>query len=355
MRLPPLHRDREAVARGHDAAGPHHQAAGRPEPVRAEHVQAEDRLDLGLIERSCRDHSGGPALLAGRHAFFGRLEHEYDRSGQMRFHRAQNGRRAEEHRRVRVVPARVHHADLLAFVLSGTVDLNGRSTCSVTGSASMSARNATTGPGRPPRRTPTTPLIATPVRTSSPSRRQFRRDDAGRAHFAVAELGMLVQVTPPRDHLRIHVRRPPIDLLVDSGRRDDCLGPHRRGEREHDRHRENRAANDGEHARILARARPSAPGGTGTRQVRAHAARSSSVRKPRTTAFHCSGESSRWGGTSARRRRPLQSRADARGSRSGAGLPPPAMRGRVGPVRQRFVFGSVGATSTSQARRYGSA
>ena len=51
-----------------------------------------------------------------------------------------------------------------------TVDLNGRSTCSVTGSASMSARSATTGPGRAPRRTPTTPVRPTPVRTSRPSR-----------------------------------------------------------------------------------------------------------------------------------------------------------------------------------------
>src|SRR5512143_1647625 len=33
----------------------------------------------------------------------------------------------------------------------------------------MSARTATTGPGWPPRRTATTPVLATPVRTSKPS------------------------------------------------------------------------------------------------------------------------------------------------------------------------------------------
>ena len=38
-----------------------------------------------------------------------------------------------------------------------TVDLNGTSTSSVTGSASMSARSATVGPGLPPLRIPTTP------------------------------------------------------------------------------------------------------------------------------------------------------------------------------------------------------
>ena len=53
-----------------------------------------------------------------------------------------------------------------------TLDLNGRSTCSVTGSASMSARSATTPPGFPPRSTPTTPVFATPSRTSSPSDRR---------------------------------------------------------------------------------------------------------------------------------------------------------------------------------------
>ena len=54
-----------------------------------------------------------------------------------------------------------------------TVDLNGRSTCSVTGSASMSARSATTRPGLPPRSTPTTPVFATPSRTSMPSDRRW--------------------------------------------------------------------------------------------------------------------------------------------------------------------------------------
>ncbi len=50
-----------------------------------------------------------------------------------------------------------------------TADLNGTSTCSFTGSASMSARSAITGPGLPPFSTPTTPVCATPVFTSSPS------------------------------------------------------------------------------------------------------------------------------------------------------------------------------------------
>ena len=55
-----------------------------------------------------------------------------------------------------------------------TLLANGRSTSSATGSASMSARKATTGPGSAPFSSPTTPVWATPVRTSSkPSARRW--------------------------------------------------------------------------------------------------------------------------------------------------------------------------------------
>ncbi len=46
------------------------------------------------------------------------------------------------------------------------LEAKGRSTRSSTGSASMSARSATTGPGLPPLRMPTTPVSPTPVVTS---------------------------------------------------------------------------------------------------------------------------------------------------------------------------------------------
>ncbi len=45
-------------------------------------------------------------------------------------------------------------------------EAKGSPVSSVTGSASMSDRSATTGPGLPPTRSPTTPVFATPVRTS---------------------------------------------------------------------------------------------------------------------------------------------------------------------------------------------
>ena len=60
------------------------------------------------------------------------------------------------------------------FQVVRTFEANGTSTrSSVTGSASMSARSATTGPGSAPLSRPTTPVWATPVRTSSkPSARR---------------------------------------------------------------------------------------------------------------------------------------------------------------------------------------
>ena len=53
------------------------------------------------------------------------------------------------------------------FQMVRTLEANGTSTSSLTGSASMSARRATTLPGSLPFSTPITPVCATPVRTSS--------------------------------------------------------------------------------------------------------------------------------------------------------------------------------------------
>ncbi len=64
----------------------------------------------------------------------------------------------------------------------------------------MSARSATTGPGSAPLSRPTTPVWATPVRTSSKTQRaQVLGHDAGGAELAVAQFGVLVEVAPPGD------------------------------------------------------------------------------------------------------------------------------------------------------------
>ena len=132
-------------------------------------VQAEDRLRHRVLERALGDHHLRAALLALGRQLLGRLEDELDRAAQLR----RAGRRAPRPRPSGwrrgqswpqacmtptdlAVPLRLHlrgerHVDLLGS----------------TGSASMSARSATTGPGSAPFSRPTTPVWATPVRTSS--------------------------------------------------------------------------------------------------------------------------------------------------------------------------------------------
>ena len=56
-----------------------------------------------------------------------------------------------------------------ACITPAVPEVNGASRSSVTGSASISARQAIVRPGLSPRRTPTTPVRARPVRTSSPA------------------------------------------------------------------------------------------------------------------------------------------------------------------------------------------
>ena len=86
------------------------------------------------------------------------------------------------------------------------LDANGRPSRSLTGSASMSARRATTGPGLPPLSTPTTPVPATPVRTSRGRACAGVGDEACGARLLFAELGVLMDVAPPGDQLLLDLR-----------------------------------------------------------------------------------------------------------------------------------------------------
>ena len=80
---------------------------------------------------------------------------------------------AHEHRDVIVVSAGVHDADFLAVVRRSR--LRRERQVHLLGDRQrvhVRAQSATTGPGLPPRSTPTTPVCATPVRTSMPSARR---------------------------------------------------------------------------------------------------------------------------------------------------------------------------------------
>ena len=95
------------------------------------------------------------------------------------------------------------------FQVVRTFEANGRSTSSVTGRASMSARSATTGPGSAPLSRPTTPVWATPVRTSS--RPSARRCSATSAAVRNSRL--------PSSGLAWMSRRQPTTSVLDRGRR----------------------------------------------------------------------------------------------------------------------------------------
>ena len=75
----------------------------------------------------------------------------------------------------------------------------------------MSERSATTGPGSPPLSTPTT--RGGDARSHGEAQlSQFIGDNLGGPRFAVAELGMLVKVASPRDHLRVQFGGEPAHI-----------------------------------------------------------------------------------------------------------------------------------------------
>ena len=114
MRLPALHHDVEAVGGGHRRAAAHAELAGAEG---REHVQAEHGVRLEVLEDALRQHHLRAALLAVRRTFLGRLEHEQHLAGQLVAHRHQRLGHAHQDAGVGVVAAGVHHAD--GFAVEG--------------------------------------------------------------------------------------------------------------------------------------------------------------------------------------------------------------------------------------------
>ena len=98
-----------------------------------------------------------------------------------------------------------------------TVDLNGTSTCSVTGSASMSARSATTRPGLPPLQDADDAGVRDRRLHLDAELAQAVGDELRRARLAVAELGMLVNVAAAGDDFRLDLLRGVVDALIERG------------------------------------------------------------------------------------------------------------------------------------------
>lgn len=89
---------------------------------------------------------------------FGRLKDEHHVARQAGLHPGQYRGHAHQHGGMGIMPA--HLSDTVSFALEGQIIGLGN-----TGDASISARNATVRPGRPPSRMPTTPVPATSVIT----------------------------------------------------------------------------------------------------------------------------------------------------------------------------------------------
>jgi hypothetical protein len=109
-------------------------------------VEAERGVGLELREQPFLEHQRGAALLAGRRAFLGGLEHEQDLARKLGAPRREDRRDAEQDRGVRVVPHACMTPTVSPLNVAFAFDANGTSTCSVTGSASMSARSTSAGP-----------------------------------------------------------------------------------------------------------------------------------------------------------------------------------------------------------------
>ena len=177
-------------------------------------MQAEHRLDLRVVERAVGEHPLGAAAAFRMAAFLRRLEQEHDRAGEPRLHGGQYFGGAHQHRDMIVVPARVHHADVLAVVprahggLEGQVDhlrdgqrvhVGAQRDDAARTSAAQHADNAGSADALP---------------HFQSERAQVLRHERGGAHFLPRQLGMLVDVTAPRHDLRVHCGGEPVELDV---------------------------------------------------------------------------------------------------------------------------------------------
>jgi len=107
MRLLAVYHHLEPVRTRHGRAWAHAHLA---DVERTNHVHAEHRVGLEVGEHAFFQHQRCAALFAGRRAFLRGLEHEHHFARQVLFHAGEHGREAQQHGRVSIVAAGVHHA-----------------------------------------------------------------------------------------------------------------------------------------------------------------------------------------------------------------------------------------------------
>jgi hypothetical protein len=158
------------------------------------------------------DHQLGAAFLARRRHLLGRLEDELHGAAQALAQAGEDARHAHQHGDVGVVAAGMHDADVLA--VPDRADLGGeghvgallhRQAVHVGTQGDHRAREAAVEHADDAGDRHLGPHLV------EAERAQVRRDDAGGAELAVAELGVGVEVAPPGEDLRLQGGR----LLVD--------------------------------------------------------------------------------------------------------------------------------------------
>ena len=203
MRLAAGDGHRIAVGRGHQRP----RAPGDGARLHArEDVQAEHRVGLGISERPLLDHRLGAPGLAGAglevgRAFLGGLEQEHDLAGQVLLHPREDLGGRHQDRHVRVVAAGVHDRDGLAAVGAGRLALERQA------EIFLHRQRVHVGPQRNGR-----PGLAAFEDADDAGLGdaglylhaellQMVGDDLGASHLGIAELGMLVEVAAPGQHL----------------------------------------------------------------------------------------------------------------------------------------------------------
>ena len=170
-----------------------------------ERVQSEDRLGPRVLQDPFLHHQRRAAGLPCRRSFFGGLEDELHRAGEIRLHRRQHGRHAEVHGRVHVVSARVHHADVLSHVRRPHLRRERQAGLLGDGQRVDVGANRHDGPGAAAfqQRDDTVPRDAGLHFEAELS--QVVGDERRRLLLAVRQLGVLVQVMPDLDDRRRHL------------------------------------------------------------------------------------------------------------------------------------------------------
>jgi hypothetical protein len=185
-------------------------------------VQAEHRVHPGVLHDAVGNHRlRARGTFPGRRAFLGRLEDELHRARQPILQLREYVRCREQDRHVRVMSAGVHDTDRLPFVLARRLAGKRHVGLFAHGQAvhvGPQRDDGTRAPAREHRNDPGSPDAGLGL---EPEAAQALGDEPGGFGFAVRQLGMLMEVAAPLDHLRLGCRGEAVDV---GAKRRGCGG-----------------------------------------------------------------------------------------------------------------------------------